>query len=247
MAGHSQFKNIMHRKGAQDKRRAKKYTKIMRDIMVAAKTGLPDPNSNAKLRSAINAAKAVNMPKDKIEAAIKKATNPQAGSDYEAIRYEGYAPGGIAVIVEALTDNRNRTAPEVRAAFTKFSGNLAEMGAVSFMFEHVGLINYPVSIAPEDKVFEEAVEAGAVDCSAANEQYDILTEHENFAQVKDSLTKKFGEPSEAKFIWKPKNLIEADLETAKKVMALIELLEDSDDIQEVFTNMEVSDETAKGL
>ena len=196
MAGHSQFKNIMHKKGKQDAIRAKLFSKLAREITVAAKLGLPDPSMNARLRAAVLAARAENMPKDNIERAIKKA----AGSDtenYAEVRYEGYAPGGVAIIVEALTDNRNRTAGEVRSYFTKSGGALAETGAVSFLFDHVGVIEFPVKAASEDAMMEAAIEAGAEDVQASDDGYEVITALESLREIAQTLESKFGEPRKA--------------------------------------------------
>ena len=240
MAGHSQFKNIMHKKGKQDAIRAKLFSKLAREITVAAKLGLPDPAMNARLRAAVLAARAENMPKDNIERAIKKA----AGSDsenYAEVRYEGYAPGGVAVIVEALTDNRNRTAGEVRSYFTKSGGSLAETGAVAFLFDHVGIIEYPVDAASEDAMMEAAIEAGAEDVRVSPDGYEILTTLEGLRDVAQALETKFGEPRKANLIWKPQNTIEVDDEAGEKILRLVGQLEDNDDVQNVYANFEVSD------
>ena len=240
MAGHSQFKNIMHRKGRQDAVRSKLFSKLAREITVSAKMGLPDPSMNARLRAAILAARAENMPKDNIERAIKKA----AGADtenYEEIRYEGYGPGGVAVIVEALTDNRNRTAGEVRSYFTKSGGNLAETGAVSFMFDRVGLIEYAAGKASEDAIMEAAIDAGAEDVSSSEDGHEVVCAADALAEVQRALEAKFGEPSRARLVWKPQNTVAVDDETAEKLLRLIENLEDNDDVQNVTANFEMSD------
>lgn len=237
MAGHSQFKNIMHRKGAQDKKKAKLFTKIIREITVSSRTGLPDPNLNPRLRSAIIAARAINMPKDKIEGAIKKGQGPAEGEHYEEIRYEGYAPGGVAVIVEALSDNRNRTASDVRAAFTKYGGSLAETGSVSFMFERVGVIEYLAGKATPDQMLEAAIEAGANECESDNDCHILLCDPDSLHSVRDALSQKFGDPESAKLSWKALNTIELDQEKLDKITKLIEALEDNDDVQNVYTNM----------
>jgi YebC/PmpR family DNA-binding regulatory protein len=240
MAGHSQFKNIMHKKGKQDAIRAKLFSKLAREITVAAKLGLPDPGMNARLRAAVLAARAENMPKDNIERAIKKA----AGADtetYDEVRYEGYAPGGIAVIVEALTDNRNRTAGEVRSYFTKSGGSLAETGAVSFMFDHVGLIEYPAAAASEDAMLEGAIEAGAQDVVSTPDGHEILTSIEGLREVTQALETRFGEPRKVGLVWRPQNTIGVDDEAGEKVLRLVGLLEDNEDVQNVYANFEVSD------
>ncbi|HZM08158.1 MAG TPA: YebC/PmpR family DNA-binding transcriptional regulator [Methylocella sp.] len=240
MAGHSQFKNIMHKKGKQDAIRAKLFSKLAREITVAAKLGLPDPSMNARLRAAVLAARAENMPKDNIERAIKKA----AGSDFEnyaEVRYEGYAPGGVALIVEALTDNRNRTAGEVRSYFTKSGGALAETGAVSFLFDHVGVIEFPAKAASEDAMMEAAIEAGAEDVQASDDGYEVITALESLREVAQTLESKFGEPRKASLIWKPHNTIGVDDESGEKILRLVGMLEDNDDVQNVYANFEVSD------
>ena len=240
MAGHSQFKNIMHRKGRQDAMRSKLFSKLAREITVSAKMGLPDPNMNPRLRAAILAARAENMPKDNIERAIKKAAGGDA-ENYEEIRYEGYGPGGVAVIVEALTDNRNRTAGEVRSYFTKSGGNLAETGAVSFMFDRMGLIEYPAAKASDDAMMEAAIEAGAEDVSSSEHGHEILCAADALAEVQKALEVTFGEPSKARLVWRPQNSIAVDDETAEKLLRLIEHLEDNDDVQNVTANFEMSE------
>jgi YebC/PmpR family DNA-binding regulatory protein len=242
MAGHSQFKNIMHRKGAQDKKRSKLFTKLIREITVAAKTGLPDPAANPRLRAAIQAARVENMPRDKIEGAIKKATGEAGGDNYDEVRYEGYGPGGVAIIVDALTDNRNRTASEVRAAFTKHGGNLGETGSVSFMFDRLGRIEYPASVASEDAMFEAVIEAGAENCESSAEEHVVTCAMDSLHEVARVLEAKFGEPKSAKLAWIAKNGSPVDEEQAKSLLKLIDLLEDNDDVQEVTSNFEVSDD-----
>ena len=238
MAGHSQFKNIMHRKGAQDAKRAKIFTKIIREITVAVKTGSPDANSNPRLRTALASAREANMPKDNIERAMKKALGGDDQTNYEEVRYEGFGPGRVAFIVEGLTDNRNRTAPDVRAAFSKSGGALGESGSVSFMFDRVGLILYPKSVAPDDVIFEAALEAGANNVESFEEGHEILTSVEDFGIVRDALTQKFGDPQQGKIIWKPQNITVLDHDTAKAVLKFIDVLEDHDDIQNVYGNYE---------
>jgi len=240
MAGHSQFKNIMHRKGKQDAVRSKLFSKLGREITVAAKMGMPDPNMNPRLRAAIIAARAENMPKDNIERAIKKAAGGE-GDNYDEVRYEGYAPGGVAVIIEALTDNRNRTAGEVRSYFTKSGGALAETGAVSFMFDHVGLIEYPKSIGSEDDVMEGAIEAGADDVVTQDEIYEIITSLESLRDVQKTLEARFGEAKKSSLVWRPQNTTNVDDEAGEKILKLIGSLEDNDDVQNVYANFEISD------
>jgi YebC/PmpR family DNA-binding regulatory protein len=240
MAGHSQFKNIMHRKGKQDKVRSKVLGKLAREITVAAKLGLPDPAFNPRLRLAVLAARAENMPKDNIERAIKKAS----GSDqenYDEIRYEGYAPGGVAVIVETLTDNTNRTAGEVRSAFTKAGGNLATTGAVSFMFDRIGIVEYDTAKASADDMLEAAIEAGAEDVISDENGHQIVTKTDTLADVTKALEAKFGEPRKSGMTWKPQNTVAVDDEAGEKIVKLIEALEESDDVQNVYANFELSD------
>jgi YebC/PmpR family DNA-binding regulatory protein len=240
MAGHSQFKNIMHKKGKQDAIRSKLFSKLAREITVAAKAGLPDPNMNARLRAAILAAKAENMPKDNIERAIKKASGADA-ENYDEVRYEGYAPGGVAVIIEALTDNRNRTAGEVRSYFTKAGGALAETGAVSFMFDRVGLIAFDRKVASEDAMMEAAIEAGADDVSSTEEEHEIITSIESLRDVAKALEEKFGDSKKAALVWRPQNTIKVDDEAGEKILKLVGTLEDNDDVQNVYANFEISD------
>ncbi len=238
MSGHSQFKNIMYRKGAQDAKRAKIFSKISREITVAVKEGGSDPESNSRLRAALLNARAENMPKDNVDRAIKKAAGNDAGADYQSVRYEGYGPGGVAIIVEGLTDNKNRTAPDVRSAFTKFSGSLGETNSVSFQFDHVGYIAYAKDVAGEDAMFEAAIEAGADDL-VTDDVYEIYSSIENLAALRDALIKKFGDPQEAKIIWRPKNTVPVSVDVAKSLFKLIDLLEDNDDVQNVFSNYEL--------
>jgi YebC/PmpR family DNA-binding regulatory protein len=240
MAGHSQFKNIMHRKGRQDAVKSKLFGKLAREITVSAKIGLPDPDMNPRLRAAIIAARAENMPKDNIDRAIKKALGGDAET-FEEIRYEGYGPGGVAVIVEVLTDNRNRTAGEVRAAFTKSGGNLAETGAVSFMFDHVGVIEYDAKAASADAMFEAALEAGADDVVSSESGHEIYAAQDRYGAVAKALEAKFGEPRKASLVWRPQNTVVVEDEQGEKLLKLIENLNEHDDVQNVYANFEVSD------
>ncbi|HEV3374036.1 MAG TPA: YebC/PmpR family DNA-binding transcriptional regulator [Xanthobacteraceae bacterium] len=240
MAGHSQFKNIMHRKGRQDAVKSKLFGKLAREITVSAKMGLPDPTMNARLRAAIIAARAENMSKDSIERAIKKATGSEAES-YDEIRYEGYGPGGVAVIVEVLTDNRNRTAGEVRSIFTKSGGNLAETGAVSFMFDHLGVVEYDAKTASADAMLEAAIEAGAEDVVSGEGGHEIYTTPDSLAAVGKALEAKFGEPRKTALVWKPQNTVAVDDEQGESVVKLIESLNEQDDVQNVYANFEISD------
>ena len=240
MAGHSQFKNIMHKKGRADKARSKLFSKLAREITTAAKLGLPDPAMNARLRAAIIAARAENMPKDGIERAIKKSQGGDTEA-YEDMRYEGYGPGGVAVIVETLTDNRNRTAGDVRAAFTKSGGNLAETGAVSFMFDHVGVVEFETKVGDADAVLEAAIEAGADDVVSNENGHEIYTGSDSLGSVAKALEAKFGEPRKAALMWKPKNTIAIDDDKGEKLINLLDVLNEHDDVQNVYANFEVSD------
>ncbi len=240
MAGHSQYANIMHRKGKQDAVRSKLFSKLAREITVSAKLGLPDPNMNARLRAAILAAKAENMPKDNIERAVKKALGAD-GEHYDEIRYEGYGPGGVAIIVEAMTDNRNRTASDVRSYFTKNGGNLAETGAVSFMFDKVGVVEFAASVASADDMLEAGIEAGAEDVASDEHSHAIYCAMDALAEVSKALEAKFGEPTKSTLIWKPQNSVPVDDEAGEKLFKLMALLDDHDDVQHVYANFEVSD------
>jgi YebC/PmpR family DNA-binding regulatory protein len=240
MAGHSQFKNIMHRKGRQDAAKSKLFGKLAREITVSAKLGMPDPAMNPRLRAAVIAARAENMSKDSIERAIKKAQGGDTES-YDEIRYEGYGPGGVALIVEVLTDNRNRTASDVRSTFTKHGGNLAETGAVSFMFDHVGVIEYDAKVASADAMLEAAIEAGADDVVSSEGGHEIYAGQTSFHDVAKALEAKFGEPRKATLTWKPQNTIAIDDEKGEKLLRLIETLNEHDDVQNVYANFEVSD------
>ncbi len=240
MAGHSQFKNIMYRKGRQDAAKSKLFGKLAREITVSAKLGLPDPAMNPRLRAAIIAARAENMPKDNIERAIKKASGGDAET-YEEIRYEGYGPGGVAVIVEVLTDNRNRTAGEVRSTFTRSGGSLAETGAVSFMFDHVGVIEYDAGVANAEAMFEAALEAGADDVVSGDNGHEVYASADHFGSVAKALEQKFGEPRRAALVWRPQSTVAVDDEQGEKLLKLIENLNEHDDVQNVYANFEISD------
>ncbi|WP_426420965.1 YebC/PmpR family DNA-binding transcriptional regulator [Bradyrhizobium genosp. A] len=240
MAGHSQFKNIMHRKGRQDAQKSKLFGKLAREITVAAKLGTPDPNMNPRLRAAIIAARQENMPKDNIERAVKKALGNE-GENYDEIRYEGYGPGGVAVIVEALTDNRNRAASDIRSFFTKSGGNLGETGSVSFMFDRTGIIEYDRSVADDDSMLDAAIEAGADDVVSGEGGHEIYASTESYRDVAKALEAKFGEPRKAALIWKPQNTVAVDDETGEKLLKLMDLLNEHDDVQNVYANFEISD------
>jgi YebC/PmpR family DNA-binding regulatory protein len=246
MAGHSQFKNIMHRKGKQDAIRSRLFSKLAREVTVAAKTGLPDPEKNPRLRLAVQNARAENMPKDNIERAIKKAMGGDADT-YEAIRYEGYGPGGVAIIVEALTDNRNRSASNVRSLFSKYGGNLGETGSVAFMFNRAGEITYKPQAGSADDVMEAAIEAGADDVQSDENGHVILCAFENIGGVTSALSAKLGDAETVKVVWKPQTVTPVDEETAQSLVKLIGSLDEDDDVQNVFTNFEVSDEVMKKL
>jgi YebC/PmpR family DNA-binding regulatory protein len=240
MAGHSQFKNIMHRKGRQDAQKSKLFGKLAREITVAAKLGTPDPSMNPRLRAAVVAAREENMPKDNIERAIKKAIGGE-GDDYDEIRYEGYGPGGVAIIIEALTDNRNRAASDIRSYFTKSGGNLGETGSVAFMFDRTGIIEYDVSVASDDAMLDAAIEAGADDVISSESGHEIYASPESYRDVAKGLETKFGEPRKAALTWKPQNTITVDDETGEKLLKLMDMLNEHDDVQNVFANFEVSD------
>ncbi|MBN2741348.1 MAG: YebC/PmpR family DNA-binding transcriptional regulator [Rhodobacteraceae bacterium] len=246
MAGHSKWANIQHRKGKQDAARSKMFSKLAKEITVAAKMGDPDPEKNPRLRLAVKAAKSQSMPKDVIDRAIKKSQAGD-GDDYTEIRYEGYGPNGIAIIVEALTDNLNRTASNVRSTFTKCGGNLGTTGSVSFMFDHVGEITYSAEAGDADTVMMAAIEAGAEDVESDDEGHWIYCPMESLSEVSDALETELGEATEAKLIWKPQNRTEVDLETAQKLMKLIDTLEDDDDVQSVTANFDVPEDVAAQL
>lgn len=245
MAGHSQFKNIMHRKGKQDAQRSKLFAKLAREITVAAKAGIPDPDANSRLRLAIQNARAENLPKDNIERAIKKASGGDAES-YETVRYEGYGPGGVAVIVEALTDNRARTAPVVRSLFAKYGGNLGETGSVSFMFNRVGEILYPKAKASADAMLEAAIEAGADDV-ASEESHVVTCAFENIGEVSSALAKTFGEAETVKIVWKPNVMTALDADKAESLLKLVDALDEDDDVQTVFSNADIPDDVLARL
>ena len=247
MAGHSQFKNIMYRKGAQDKKRASLFAKLGRELTVAAKLGGGDPDANPRLRAAITAARSANMPKDNVERAIKKGAGGGEGEDYEDIRYEGYGPGGVAMIVEALTDNRNRTASEVRAAFSKHGGNMAETGAVSFMFDRVGEITYPAAAADAEAMFEAALEAGASDVASDESGHVITCEPDELHAVAGALEGTFGEAESAKLAWRPQNTVPVDEGAAGTLLKLLDVLDDNDDVQAVSANFEIDDDVMSRL
>lgn len=246
MAGHSKWANIQHRKGRQDARRSKMFSKLSKEITVAAKMGAPDPDFNPRLRLAIQAAKAQSMPKDNIDRAIKKSTSADE-ANFEEIRYEGFGPAGVGVIVEALTDNRNRAASDIRAIFSKNGGNLGETGSVSFMFDLVGYIEYPADKATEEEMLEAAIEAGADDVQSSEETHEIYCAFDRLAETSAALEEKFGEAATVKPTWRPQNTIGVEGDKAASVMKLVDALEDNDDVQNVYANFEISDEEMERL
>ena len=247
MAGHSQFKNIMHRKGAQDAKRAKVFTKIIRELTVAAKTGLPDAAANPRLRAAVQAAREANMPRDTIERAIKKATGAGGGEDYAEVRYEGYGPAGVAVIVEALTDNRNRTASDVRSAFSKHGGALGETNSVSFLFTRLGVVRYPANAASADDMLEAAIEAGADNVESGADGHEVTTAVERFFALRDALEARFGPPESARLEWRPSTTVTLDEAAAAAVLKLLDALEDNDDVQNVYANFDLPETVLQRL
>lgn len=246
MAGHSQFKNIMHRKGAQDAKRSKMFTKLVKEILVAVKAGA-DPEHNSRLRTAINMAKIANVPKDKIANAIAKASNPGEKENFEEIRYEGYGPGNVALIIEALSDNRNRTASEVRAALTKCGGHLGETGSVGYLFKREGVITYPQKTASAEQIFEAAIEANADDCKYEEGMHKITCSQENFHQVSDALRKKFGDAEYAALVWNPLTTQMLSVEDGEKLLKLFDTLEDCDDVQNWVGNYELPESLMQKL
>ncbi len=247
MAGHSKFKNIMYRKGAQDRKRAQLFAKFGKEIMVAAKMGGGDPDTNSRLRLAIQTAKAQSMPKDNIERAIQKGVGGGEGTDYEEIRYEGYGPGGVAIIVDVLTDNRNRSAADVRSIFNKGGGNLGETGSVSFMFDRVGQVTLGAAVGDADAVFEAALEAGAEDVVSSESGHEIVCAIEDLNGVAAALEARFGEPEETRLVWKPQTLTPVEGDAAESLFRLLDNLDDNDDVQHVYSNYDVSDETMEKL
>ena len=241
MAGHSQFKNIMHRKGIQDAKRAKVFTKLIRELTTAARQGSADQNTNPRLRAAVVAARIANMPRDTIDRAIKRGAGHEDGTVYESIRYEGFGPAGVAIIIEALTDNRNRTASEIRAAFSKQGGNLGESNSVAFMFQRKGLITIANSRIDADRLLEIILDLGADDLQTDDENHYITAVIERFGQIRDALEKQVGDIKEAKLSWIPNTVISVQGATAEAILKLVETLEDNDDVQSVFVNAEIAD------
>ena len=242
MAGHSQFKNIMHRKGRQDAQRAKIFTKVIREITTAARLGAADPSANPRLRAAVIAARDANMTRDTIDRAIKRGSGSDADANYDEVRYEGYGPGGVALIVEGLTNNRNRTAGEVRSSFSKFGGNLGESNSVSFMFDRLGEFRFPLAVGSADDVLEKAIDAGADDVVTGEEAHEIYCAQDSFNAVREALEKSLGQPSTAKLTWRPKTTTPVEGETVQTLFNLISALEDNDDVQNVYANFEASDD-----
>jgi YebC/PmpR family DNA-binding regulatory protein len=247
MAGHSQFKNIMYRKGAQDKKRAKLFSRLSRELTVAARSGMADPDMNPRLRSAVAAARAANMPKDNIERAIKKAAGGEDEANFEEIRYEGYGPGGAAIIVETLTDNRNRTASEVRTAFGKHGGSLGESNSVSFLFDRVGQIVYDREVGTNDEVFEAAAEAGADNVESSGETHEIICASDDLSAVREALEEHLGPSREAQLSWKPQSTVQIEEADADTLLKLLGALDDSDDVQQVSANFEITDDVLARL
>jgi YebC/PmpR family DNA-binding regulatory protein len=246
MAGHSQFKNIMHRKGRQDAKRAREFTRLLREVQVAARAGLPDPGANPRLRAALQAARAANVPKDNVERAIRRASGADEEA-YEEVRYEGYGPGGVAVIVETLTDNRNRTAAEVRAAFAKLGGSLGETGSVAYQFGRIGEIRYGADVADADTMLEAAIEAGAQDCRSSAEGHEIICAPDDLGAVREALEARLGPPEMARLGWRPRASVPLDAADAETLFRLLETLDDNDDVQNVVANFEVEDAVLERL
>jgi YebC/PmpR family DNA-binding regulatory protein len=247
MAGHSQFKNIMHRKGAQDARRGRQFARLIREVTVAARQGLPDPASNPRLRAAMVAARQANMPKDTVDRAIKKAVGGAGSDDYAEVRYEGYGPAGVAIIVEALTDNRNRTASDLRTAFAKHGGALGETNSVGFLFNRLGVIRYPASAGSPDDMLEAAIEAGAENVESDAEAHEVTAAVDDFFTVRDALEARFGAPDSARLDWRPTTSVTLDEERAAAVLKLLDLLDESDDVQNVYANFDIPDAVMQKL
>lgn len=242
MAGHSQFKNIMHRKGAQDAKRARAFAKIIREITVSAKIGLPDPATNPRLRAAVTAARQMNMPRDTIERAIKKANGAAGSDDYVEVRYEGYGPSGVAIIVETLTDNRNRTASDLRTAFNKYGGAMGETNSVAFLFSRLGVVRYAAKAASEDAMLEAAIEAGADNAESTSDGHEVTMPIGDLFAVRDALEARFGAPEEARLDWRPTMTVRIDDEDkAQSLLKLLDVLEDNDDVQNVYANFDISE------
>jgi YebC/PmpR family DNA-binding regulatory protein len=247
MAGHSQFKNIMHRKGAQDTRRGRQFAKLIREITVAARHGLPDPASNPRLRAAMVAARQANMPRDTVDRAVKKATGGAGGEDYAEVRYEGYGPAGVAIIVEALTDNRNRTASDLRSAFSKHGGALGETNSVSFLFNRLGVIRYPAAVGSADDMLEAAIDAGADNVESDTEAHEVTAAVDGFFAVRDALEARFGPPEGARLDWRPTTTVTLDEDRAASVLKLLDALDEYDDVQNVYANFDIPEAVMQKL
>lgn len=247
MAGHSKFANIKHRKGAQDAKRAKLFTKLTREIMVAAGSGQPDPEFNPRLRGALATARKAGVPKDRLDTAIKKGAGEIEGENYEEMRYEGYGPGGVALLIDALTDNRNRSAADIRSAFSKYGGNLGESGSVNFMFDQVGLLEFSGAVASKDEMFEAAAEAGADNVESDEDWHVIFCQPDDFSSVRDALTESYGDPETARLAWKPKEPMVLDENQAVSILKLVDVLEDNDDVQYVYGSYTIPDEIAEKI
>jgi YebC/PmpR family DNA-binding regulatory protein len=247
MAGHSQFKNIMYRKGAQDKKRGKMFTKLIRELTTAAKQGLPDPNANPRLRAAMAAAREANMPKDTMERAIRRGAGGESDANYEEVRYEGYGPAGVALIIEALTDNRNRTAGELRTLLSKAGGNLGETNSVAFMFDRKGVVRFPAKAASADAMFEASLDCGAEDVASDGDAHEIVCAPEQFSAVRDGLEARFGAPQEARLSWRPRSVVPVDGAAAEGLLKLLDALDDNDDVQTVSANYEIADDVMARL
>jgi len=247
MAGHSQFKNIMYRKGAQDAKRGKLFTKLIRELTSAARAGLPDPEANPRLRAAIQAARAANMSKDTMDRAVRRGAGGDADANYEEMRYEGYGPGGVAIIVEALTDNRNRTASEIRSAFVKHGGNLGETNSVSFMFARKGVLRFPLAAGSAETMFEAALDAGAENVGTEADAHEVTCAPEDFSAVREALESRFGAPTLARLAWRPRNSVPVEAAAAESLLKLLDALEDNDDVQSVVANFEVADDVLARL
>jgi YebC/PmpR family DNA-binding regulatory protein len=247
MSGHSQFKNIMHRKGAQDAKRAKVFTKIIRELTTAARMGLPDPDANPRLRAGMLVAREANMSKDTVERAIKRGAGGAEGATYEEVRYEGFGPGGTAIMVEALTDNRNRTVSELRTAFSKHGGSLGETNSVAFMFDRKATVRYPAAAASADEMFEAALEAGAENVESDSGGHEVTARPEDFSGVRERLEQRFGPAEQTRLAWRPKSSVPIDAAAAETLFKLLEALEDSDDVQGVSANFEVADDVLRRL
>jgi YebC/PmpR family DNA-binding regulatory protein len=247
VAGHSHVKNVMHRKGAQDAKKGRIFARLIREITVSAKTGMPDPAFNPRLRSAVIAARVANMTKDTIDRAIKKAAGAGPGEDYFDVRYEGYGPGGVAVIVEGLTDNKNRAASDIRTAFAKYGGAMGETNSVSFLFSRLGVVRYPGSVASEDDMLEAAIEAGADNVTSGDDGHEVTTSIDELFAVRDALEAKFGPAEEAKFDWRPNTTVTLDEEKATALLKLLDVLDDNDDVQNVYANFEIPEDILQKL